>query len=409
VRHGGAVERVAGEELVAVFGIPVVREDDAVRAAQAAAELGERLAEVDGRFAARIGIESGEVLAPQDAASPGLVTGAPLRAAAQLERAAGAGEVILGPRARDLAGERVVVERLEADGLHDGGAWKLVGLAPRPVVPQHPVAAPLVGRERELAALRAAFEETCAARTCRIAAVLGPAGIGKTRLATAFASAVDGDAGVLAGRCLSYGEGITFWPLAEALRPLVGDDTRGGFERLLDGEADAELVSARVAAAIGLVQADEAEETFWAFRRLLETLARRRPLVLMLEDLQWAEATLLELLAYLTRAVRDAPVLIVCLARPELLDRTLPWTSPAATIVLEPLEARHATSLIERLSAGSGGVPAALASRIAQTAEGNPLFIEQLLAMALEDPGGGRETTLPPAIRALLKKEPPAL
>jgi tetratricopeptide (TPR) repeat protein len=262
----------------------------------------------------------------------------------------------------------------------------------------------MVGREQELAMLHELFEDAVRQRCCRLAVALGPPGIGKTRLALELASMLGGSATALRGRCLSYGDGITYWPVREIVRAVTGDDTRAALERVLVGEEDKELVAERVAGAIGLAEATwGGEETFWAIRRLLETLARRRPLLLIIEDVHWAEPTLIELLGHLTAWTRDAPILVFALARTELKEEIpAPLLDAAArTVELEPLVEAQASRFVES-SAAATSLPTEVVTNIVRTAEGNPLFLEQLLAMAGEDPRHGRRMSLPPAIHVLL-------
>ena len=257
--------------------------------------------------------------------------------------------------------------------------------------------APIVGRDDELQLLKRAFERTIDESRCHLVAVLGPAGIGKSRLATELLSWVDHRAVTSVGRCLSYGEGITFWPLAEALRglgepslreALSDDDQRDTVLDLLDGVTGAsETVSS--------------EQIFWAVRRAFEALARRRPLVLCFEDLHWAEPTMLDLIEYMVGWIRDAPILVVANARPELVDDRPHWTAPQPgyeALTLGPLSKTATESLLTNLS-GDAPLSAEVRERIAAAAEGNPLFVEQISAMAAEESG---QLTIPPSIQALL-------
>ena len=263
----------------------------------------------------------------------------------------------------------------------------------------------MVGRERELDALQHAFADAVETRSCRLATVLGPAGIGKSRLANALASTLEDRATVLAGRCLSYGEGITYWPIGEIVRSLAATgDVRAALRRLLGSSGEGAVAADLVAAAVGLSGTPgTGEETFWAVRRLFEALAAGRPLVVVLEDVHWAEPTLLDLLEHVVHNTRGVPVLVVCLGRPELLDSrpglsTLPGS---ITLDLQPLTRAEASLLVGELRPDAS-LPGELAARIVDVAEGNPFFLEQLLAMASEDSPGGPRLTLPPAIQALL-------
>ena len=260
----------------------------------------------------------------------------------------------------------------------------------------------MVGRERELAQLRQAFDRAVHDWTPHLFTVLGPPGIGKSRLAYELASSLAADATIVTGHCLPYGEGITFWPLAEIVRQLAGDDTREGLAELLAGEDDADVVAERIAAAVGAVErASASEETFLAVRRLLEVVARERPLVFVLEDVHWAEPTLLDLVEHVADSTRDAPVLLLCLARPDLLEQRQAWGGGmvnATSILLAPLSDPESDTLIENLlDSTRTGAPlkGGVRARIVDAAAGNPLFLEQMLALVAED--GGERRALRPA------------
>jgi predicted ATPase len=263
----------------------------------------------------------------------------------------------------------------------------------------------MVGRGQELDRLRRAFEDASATRECRVISVIGSAGIGKSRLVKELLTSIEDDALVLTGRCLPYGKGITYWPLRDLVRRAAGEVTLEGIERLLEGEPEAAKVAARVAGAIGIAGSTSApEETMWAARRFLEHLARERPVVIAFDDLQWAEQTFLDLIEYLLGWIRDAPILIVCMARPDLLESAPGWLAAvpnAATIVLEPLSGPEAETLLDVLR-GETELSAELLARITDAAEGNPLFVEQMLAMLTENGHASGDLTIPPNIHALL-------
>jgi class 3 adenylate cyclase/tetratricopeptide (TPR) repeat protein/predicted Ser/Thr protein kinase len=413
-RHGATTERLSGHGVLGVFGVPVVREDDALRAVGAAAELRERVAEISLELeqttalavAARVGIDTGEVVASGPDAGPADLEGETMTLAAKLEGSARASEILLGPGTHVLLADFVVAEKLEPDRRDSSApAWRLITLLPRRPALSGDSTTRMVGRERELDELQRSFAAATETRSCRLVTVLGPAGIGKSRLASALASSLEDRATVLAGRCLSYGEGITYWPIGEMVRALAaGGDPLTMLQRLLGPADEGQVAADLVAAAVGLAGTPgTGDETFWAVRRLFEALARSRPLVVVLEDVHWAEATLLDLLEHVVRQTRAASLLVVCLARPELLDarpelRELPR---ATTLELHPLTKSESTLLLEQLRAGAG-LPPVLAGRISDVAEGNPLFLEQLLAMASEETSGVSRLTLPPAIHALL-------
>jgi DNA-binding SARP family transcriptional activator len=363
--HGGAVERFAGDAIVGVFGLRGAHDDDALRALRAAAELrGGDDADL------RVGVDTGQVFVGASARAGTFATGEPVSHAGQLGAAAAAGEVLFSERTRRLAGDTVLAEPA-------GAAFRLLAFADAPPPP----ASPFVGRARELAELGERF---AAADGCRMVTVVGPPGIGKSRLVREL---LDGlDATVLVGRCLAYGEGITYRPLAEIVRAL---GTPGPAE-LLDEQA-----ARAVLGAVGAVDVPgRPEETAWAFRRLFETLAAERPLVVAIEDVHWAEPTLLDLLDYVAAFSTGFPILLLCLARPELLEARPGWAAPQpgrSVLTLEPLSDAESGELAARLDAG----PAA--AGIVARAEGNPLFLEQLIAVS-----GQADEALPTSIDAVL-------
>ena len=384
-RYGGTIAGSLGNAVMAVFGVPRVHEDDAFRAAAAGLEIAG-----EAGSAIRVGIATGEVLTSPHEPS---VVGTPVDAAAELEEGGAAGEVLLGEGTEHLLRGSATVERLETDA---GIAWRLVDLdRERPAVGS--LRAPLVGRRRELARLREAFETVTGEETLHLLTILGTAGIGKSRLAQELAALAEDEATVLVGRCVPYGEGITFWPLRE----MVGTLTSAASETAVPGGKDALALAEDLEEAIGAAEADR-DEIFWATRRLFEALARERPLVLFVEDAHWAEPTFLDLVEYLAERAQGFPILLVRIARPELLEQRPDWSGgkrDASTVVLEPLSDAECATLIRNLARGLG--PATTA-RVLETAEGNPLFIEQLVAHFREEDGHGSEPTIPPTIAALL-------
>jgi class 3 adenylate cyclase/tetratricopeptide (TPR) repeat protein len=414
--HGGTVEKFIGDAVMAVFGIPVVHEDDALRAVRAVTELREALHELNdelrSEFGAelrvRIGINTGEVVAGDPSEGQAFATGDAVAVAQRLEAAASAGEILIGDTTLRLVREAVLVEPLEPLELKGKSqpvrAWRLLGVLSGAPAFARRLDSPMVGRDRELERLRTAFEEAARTRECRVISVIGTAGIGKSRLVKELLASVDDEASILVGRCIPYGKGITYWPLRDLVRRAAGELTLERIEELLEGDPDANKIAGRVAGAIGIAGSTSApEETMWAVRRLLEHLARERPLVIAFDDLQWAEPAFLDLIEYLLGWIVDAPILIVCLARPELLEQHPGWlaSSPSASaIVLDPLSEAEAEALLELLS-GEQELTADLFLRITGAAEGNPLYVEQMLAMLTED-GASSDITIPPTIHALL-------
>jgi class 3 adenylate cyclase/tetratricopeptide (TPR) repeat protein len=384
-RHGGTVEKFIGDAVMAVFGIPTTHEDDALRAVRAASEMRERLAVLNEELerergvslAVRTGVNTGAVVAGDPASGQFYATGDAVNVAARLEQVAEPGQVLLGEHTYRLVQSAVEVEALAPFALK-GKTKTVSAYLLHNVIEGAPAFArrfdtPFVGRQEELASLFDCFERSTVGRAPVLVTVLGPAGIGKTRLAAELAAVLQNRATVLRGRCLSYGEGITFWPLQEILRSLPG----------------------RPAGAPDPEHAHGTEEIFWAYRKLFEALARERPHVLVLEDIHWAEPTLLDLVEHLVEWTRDAPLLILCLARLEILEQRPAW--PGERLDLEPLPKEESEAIITALIPDLG-----LASRIraARVAEGNPLFLEQLLALNAEEEIG--EGELPDTIQALL-------
>ena len=415
--HGGTVEKFIGDAVMAVFGIPVVHEDDALRAVRAVTELRESLhalneelrTEFGMELRVRTGINTGEVVAGDPSEGQAFATGSAVATAQRLEAAASPGEILIGDSTYRLVREAVLVEPLEPLELKGKSqpvrAWRVLGVLSGAPAYARRLDSPMVGRDRELGRLRTAFEEAIRTRECRVISVIGTAGIGKSRLVKELLASVDEEASVLVGRCIPYGKGITYWPLRDLVRRAAGELTRERIEELMDGDPDAEKVAGRLAGAIGIAGSNSApEETMWAVRRLLEHLARERPLVIAFDDLQWAEPTFLDLIEYLLGWIVDAPILIVCLARPELLEQHPGWlaSSPSASaIVLDPLSEAEAEALLELLR-GEQELTADLFLRITGAAEGNPLYVEQMLAMLTENGGASADVAIPPTIHALL-------
>jgi class 3 adenylate cyclase/tetratricopeptide (TPR) repeat protein len=406
-RHGGTVQKFIGDAVMAVFGIPALHEDDAVRAVRAAAELRRELEGLNRdlardwgvTLAMRTGINTGEVVAGDPNVGDALVLGDAVNVAARLEQAAAPGEVLVGEPTWRLVRDAVRVDPvapLTLKGKREPvAAFRLLSVTPG--VPGHArrLDAPMVGRERPLRLLHDVFEAAAGDGACHLLTVLGAAGVGKSRLLAEFLAEVGQQATVLQGRCLSYGEGITYWPATELLRAAAGltdadgpDAARAKLHVVLAGEERGALVAERLAGLLGLAEpTDSPEELPWAVRRLLEALARERPLVVLLDDLHWAEPTLLDLIEHIADWSRDAPILLCCLARPELLEARPGWGGGklnATTLLLQPLGAADSERLVEHLL---GRVTLAEAARrhIVETAEGNPLFVEELLGMLIDD------------------------
>jgi tetratricopeptide (TPR) repeat protein len=384
--------------------VPTLHEDDALRAARAAVEMREALADLNARLGVelgiRIGVNTGEVVVGDPATRQTFVTGDAVNIAKRLEQAAAPGEILLGRATRRLVANAVMLaphEPVAAKGKTDAlEAWTLVETIPDAPAFARRLDVRLVGRSEELRRLEAELAAAREERACRLVTVLGSAGIGKSRLAAELASRA-ADATVLTARCLPYGNGITFWPLAQLVAAAGGLDA---LARVVAAEEDGELVLHRVRSAFDSTPGSTpAEELFWGVRRLLEALGRERPLVVSLEDVHWAEPTFLDLVEYVAGWSRDAPILLLCLARPELLDDRPGWSALGAMLPLEPLSEIEADALLDELTMEW---PLALEARtqIREAAEGNPLYVEQMVAMLAE--GGGDTDAVPPTIQALL-------
>ncbi len=407
--HGGTVEKFIGDAVMAVFGIPELHEDDALRAVRAATELRLALAELNEelerelavRIGIRVGVNTGEVVAGDGTGGQMLVTGDAVNVAKRLEEAARTGEILVGEPTRRLVENAVVLEPREGlslKGKRDPhSAWNVLAVIEGASAYARRLDAPLIGREAELQTLRAAYEDAVAKRTCLLFTIVGPAGMGKSRLAAELCSTIRDDATLLTGRCLPYGEGITFWPLVQMVGVLGSDD---GVRTILAGVEDGELVAERVLGAVGpTATAAPGGETFWAVRRLFEEIARERPLVVLVEDIHWAEPTLLDLLEYLSGWTHDAPILLLCLARPDLLDERPGWLAqPRSGVLLEPLTEKESRELLDEVGQ-EWPLDAAARQRITDAAEGNPLYLEQMAAMLAE---GGSSDAIPPSIQALI-------
>jgi class 3 adenylate cyclase len=409
-RHGGAVEKFIGDAVMAVFGVPAVHEDDALRAVRAAGELRDALGDLNTELAEaygtrlelRTGVNTGEVVTGTEER---LATGDAVNVAARLEQAAQPGEVLLGGETLRLVKDAVEAEAvapLELKGKADPvPAFRLIGLtAGAPGAAQQTV--PMVGRERQRHLLADAYANVVGERACHLFTILGTAGVGKSRLVAEFLASLDG-ATVIGGRCLSYGEGISYWPVTAAVKELLGPVPDGKLAELGFDPATARALDPILGAQ---TMASSPEEIAWAVRKLFEAAAAHSPLVVVFDDVHWGESVFLDLVEHIADFSRDAPILLLCMARPELLDRRSAWGGGklnATNVLLEPLSAQETEELIERLLSGAL-IDAALRARIMEAAGGNPLFVGEMLAM-LADRGegnGSAEIAVPPTIQALL-------
>jgi class 3 adenylate cyclase len=436
--HGGSVEKFIGDAVMAVFGVPVVHEDDALRACRAALEIHRRLEVLDSEVRAergasvewRMGINTGEVVAGDPGTGQRIVTGDAVNVAARLEAAAEPGQILLGAETYELVRGGVVADEVEPLVLKGKAepvpAWRLreAHEATGRHGHERPMEAPLVGRLRPMRLLEEAFREAVEERVCHLFTIMGTAGVGKSRLVEEFTGALGDQARVAMGRCLPYGHGITYWPVTEAIRHGMGiaDDAapEAVAERLretLADEPEADRVIVVIGHLLGLSGTPPAsEEIFWGIRRAFEAMARQRPLVLVFDDIHWGEPTFLDLIDHIADWTRDAPILLIAKARPELLERRPGWGGgkrSVTTIQLEPLSENESEELVDGLL-GQADLPPELRTRIGQAAEGNPLFVEELLGKLIDDgflvrAGDGwaalgdlRDVTIPPTISALL-------
>jgi class 3 adenylate cyclase/tetratricopeptide (TPR) repeat protein len=368
-RHGGIVEKFIGDAVVAVFGVPVVHEDDALRALRAASEMRAALPELE--IEARLGVNTGEIVTSGHGT---LVTGDAVNVAARLQQAAGVGEVLLGETTRVLARGAIEVEELEPLRVKGKAnpvtAFRLLGVG---AAPDRAHGSRFVGRDDELELLRKTWDRVRAGRSCELVTLVGEPGVGKSRLVAELLAGLD--ARVVAGRCLSYGEGITYFPVVQVIRQL-----------------DAATADPSVAAPIGslLGESDRVtspDEIAWAVRKLLEQEA---PLLVVFDDIQWGEEIFLDLVEQAALFSSGAPLLLLCLARPELGERRPQWP---VTLRLKPLATGEVEALLPETMTRS------LRQQIVNAAGGNPLFVTEMIAMAA---GSGDEVAVPATLKALL-------
>lgn len=404
--HGGTVEKFIGDAVMAVFGLPTAHEDDALRAILAASQFGPALESLNRelterhglRLELRVGINTGEVVASEATDGGALVTGDAVHVAARLQQHAAPGEVLLGPTTLRLVQSSVSAEPVEDMNLRGRTdtvtAHRLRSVAPAGERPQR-AATPLVARDRELAFLVDEFEQVQRTRACRMVTIVAPAGVGKSRLVREFQARTADRATTLRGRCLSYGEGITFWPMGQIIRRAIGqpddaasDEIRAGLDAAVVGAPRAEVLASVLATLLGLGGTiGSHEEIGWAIRRFLAHVAQDGPLVVVVEDIHWAEPGLLDVLEAIVDWTRDAPILILCPSRPEVLDTRptlIAGRDNASILRLAPLAAADTGTLIDALPGGAA-LPGALRRRIEEVAEGNPLFIEEMLGMLVDD------------------------
>ena len=403
-RHGGSVEKFIGDAVMAVFGIPQLHEDDALRAVRAAVDMRAALEDLNHelerdhavRLACRIGVNTGEVLVGAESSDFGRITGDAVNTAARLEAAAEPDQILIGDETHRLVRDAVVAEPVER--------LTLKGKAePVPALRLLEVVSAVGQRAHSFPGWSA---ESASSRTsrvrprrggsgCLLFTVLGAAGEGKSRLVEEFLSTAGESARIMTGRCLPYGEGITYWPVAEAIRAALGvqvfdapDDVAARLDRVVAGDEHAAAIAHRLGEILGIGEGvGGAEEAPWAIRRFLEILAAERPLVAIWEDIHWAEPAFLDVVDHIVDWSRDAPIMLVCTARPEFLDARTDWGGGkmnATTLLLQPLDPKASAELIANLLGGAG-LPAETSDRLTEAAGGNLLFVEQMLSMLIDD------------------------
>jgi|SRR5579859_371756 len=372
-RHGGTVEKFIGDAVMAVFGIPQAHEDDALRAVRAAAEMRDVLPELG--LAGRIGLTTGEVVT---GTAERLATGDAVNVAARLEQAAAPGEVLFGEPTLALVRDAVEVQAIEPLALKGKSkpvpAFRLVAVREAPDR-RHDSA--FVGRQRERGTLFEAWGRAMEEQRCELATVVGDPGVGKSRLAAELLGSLDA-ARVVRGRCLPYGEGVGYWPVVEVVKQLgmlPAEENAAAAIRSLLGESDAPT---------------SADELAWALRKTLEQAAAGGPLVVVFDDIQWGEESFLDLVEHVGLFSSGVPLLVLCLARPELVEKRPSWP---VTLRLEPLGEDAVEELLPQT------FPSDLRERIVQAAGGNPLFVHEMVAMAAETDG---EVIVPATLHALL-------
>jgi predicted ATPase/class 3 adenylate cyclase len=405
-RHGGVVEKFIGDAVMAVFGLPQAHEDDALRAVRAAQEMREAvdrlhvelLAELGVEFAVRVGVNTGEVVAGDASRGQAIVTGDAVNVAARLEQHASPGEVLLGPATHRLVRDHVTVEPvgpLDLKGKSEGVMAFRLGAVADPASPgRRPAGAALVGRQEELGLLHEALRRATERRTCQAVTLLAPPGTGKSRLVDELLNALPGLARGFRGRCLPYGEGITYFPVGQIVREAAGlrdfepaDRAQERVRALLRRDDQQELVVSRILQLLGIGDAASPEDMLWAVRRFVEALAHEQPLVLVVEDLHWAEPTLLDLLEHISQWSQDSPLLLLSTARPELLDVRPGWGSSAtgaSLLRLEPLSVAESDQLVAALLGGPD-LPETVRELVTRASGGTPLFVEEMVAMMVDD------------------------
>jgi tetratricopeptide (TPR) repeat protein len=404
--HGGTVEKFIGDAVMAIFGVPVLHEDDALRAVRAAHDLHQALGPLNDELSQshgvtlelRTGVNTGEVVT---GTHERLATGDAVNVAARLQQLASPGEVLLGDQVVRLVRGSVEVTEVGPTELKGKSrpvaVYRLVAVVETTTDAARCHDAPLVGRAHELRILSDAFARVVREQSCGLFTLLGAAGVGKSRLVEEFVATVD--ATVVRGRCLSYGEGITYWPVVQVVKGLVS--TEDDVTALLSGD---HAVAAGIAALFGeAAAATSSSEIAWAVRKVLERVAAARPLVVVFDDLHWGEPTLFDLIEHVTDLSRSVPIFLLCVARPELMDRRPGWGGGklnATAVLLEPLDEEETDTLIEELAGSGVHLSKELRDKVRHAAGGNPLFVEEMLSLVTD--AKTSDVEVPPSVHALL-------
>lgn len=404
-KHGGRVEKYVGDRVLGVFGVPQVREDDALRAVRAADEMRARLESLNDelydrwgvRLKSRSAVNTGEVVVGGTGEAEGLVLGDSANVAARLEATADPGEILLGELAYNLVHESVMAEpvgRLELRGKEAPvEAYRLIKVLDRADQSRR-IRSQIVGREREMRLLKEAFKRSSDDRVCHLFSVLGPAGVGKSRLIDEFVDSVRSRAKVVQGRCLSYGEGITYWPVVELIQDALGlgvdsptEEVRRRATAILDGHGEVELIVDRLMQLLGARETlGKAEEDFWGLRKFVEALAQSSPVLIVFDDIHWAEPTFLDLVDHIVDWSRDAPIFVICVARPELFEIRPNWGGGkfnSTSILLDALSPEEAQELVANLL--EDRELASRAHSLVEASEGYPLYVEEMISMLIDD------------------------
>ncbi|MFD0258598.1 adenylate/guanylate cyclase domain-containing protein [Kitasatospora indigofera] len=429
--HGGTVEKFIGDAVMAVFGVPRVREDDVLRGVRAAWDMQQAMDELNAgldpalrvRLRLRIGVNTGEVLWSREFGDGhAMVSGDTVNVAARLEQHAPDGGILLGAVSHRVAAPGITAEPVEPLTVKGKSrplaVWRLTGVQPDPEATAGPGSARLIGRREELHQLELARERSVTQRGCHLFTLLGDPGVGKSRLVAEFLAGLrEGGGAVAVSRCHPYGGAGTLQTLAELLRQAMGAPPggpaggagpagpaaeRAALRALLDGQEGGPAAVALLGSVLDGTGA-ATEDTFWATGLLLQALGELRPVTLVFDDLQWAQPTLLDLIDHLADWTAGAPLLLLCLARLDLLDVRPGWGGAklsATSLVLGPLSPADCEELVESCAEVTAHSEAGTVRRVAAAAEGNPLFAEQLVAVLAD---GGTADELPPTVQALLE------